>query len=655
MPSRINETITCSNIAKKLGIKHSCNQKYFLNKKNKCRHKLKPYYLSNPSDAEYLHKALSLNTGIGRSSRTPITTQIGRVFGDNAQCFEICDNLRHIITRKIAEVENNPQPEPTTPQEEDEPTAPAGEAGHEDGAIVTIHATDSTTNESSSISTNTGTTTNSITTTAVAPANNQPDPCSRSNNGGENEENESPQNQRCPPRRSPNTILIDVINNIDCIGHRKKPSELKSMTSMRNRADEGLAYLIRLCGYKNLASLIHQKEVMEELFLLMKEIKARALVAFWLTISEIEIPECGERSTEEGEATVADTDGGTKNAEMELFFNQNLSNLKYREATQMLNEATDGKVQLRATKNIFKESRELVNPYQIKNSEYGQAITESGTQSLSTNLQRDADNKIVFKDYSKVPEFLFGASLPLDKALNLILDSLGRVVAQVPNATLDDALQTSMMIGCADAAEMDSLSKINKHVTSFSLVPTSHFLVERCGVYTSSIKNIIPINQLNSKELLDHLKHVLHERFDSWLSIKEGTSYNIEFVDMHDAKFTYTMLQCLAWSRLHKPFCSCDCRRGAGALPDHVCSMFSNETYCELYKRSKQQMLSAAILAAARRSGQYTNKDHRNWVDEHNSGVSHMGLPPESWTILSLAFDVFHGRVNYVKLQVDYC
>ena len=98
MSSR-NETITCSNIAKKLGIMHSCNKNHFLNKKNKCRHKLRPYYLSNQSDAKYLHKALSLNAGIGCSSRTPITTQIGQVFSDNAQCFEICDNLRHLITQ----------------------------------------------------------------------------------------------------------------------------------------------------------------------------------------------------------------------------------------------------------------------------------------------------------------------------------------------------------------------------------------------------------------------------------------------------------------------------------------------------------------------------------------------------------------------------
>ena len=657
MASR-KEFITCSNLAKKIDIKHSCNRKYFLNKKNKCRHKLKPYSLLIPAEEEYLHKVLSLNTSIGRSSRTPMTTRIERVFGHSVQCFEICDNLRHQINKKIAEINRNdpPQLEPVARQQqvEEEQTTTITP-----GAGFVTESVNNPGSESSTIATNTTETVASILrTVAEEGLNNQPNATSGTNNYNdeslyvEEEQMDSSTSQQPISRRSPNSLLIEMINNIDMIQPRKKPSELKSTTSMRKRADEGLAYLIRLCSYRNITSLVHKKEIMEELFLLINEIKARALAAFRLTPSEIEIPATDGHSEE-----LADTDENSNGAQMELFFNQNLSNLKYKEARQMLNHATDGKIKLRPTKDIYQESRDLVNSYQIKNTEYGRSpVTESGTsRSLSTNLEKDADNKIVFKDCSKVPEFLFGANLPLDKAMNLILNSLGKVVAQIPNAMLDNALKTSLMIGCADAAEMDSLSKVNKHVTSFSLVPTSNFLVERCGLYTSSIKNIIPINQLNSKELLDHLKYVLNERFDRWLSVKEGTNYDIEFVDMHDAKFTYTVLQCSAWSRLHKPFCSCDCRRGAGALPDHICSMFSNEKYRELYDRSKQQMQSAAILAAARRSGQYTNQDHRNWVDEHNSGVSHLGLPPETWTILSLAFDVFHGRVNYVKLQVDYC
>ena len=65
-------------------------------------------------------------------------------------------------------------------------------------------------------------------------------------------------------------------------------------------------------------------------------------------------------------------------------------------------------------------------------------------------------------------------------------------------------------------------------------------------------------------------------------------------------------------------------------------------------------MKRSEIIAAVRRSGKYTEKDHRDWVDKHNKGVSHLGVPPTTWSILSLAFDVFHGRTNYVKLQIQY-
>ena len=58
-----------------------------------------------------------------------------------------------------------------------------------------------------------------------------------------------------------------------------------------------------------------------------------------------------------------------------------------------------------------------------------------------------------------MPDFLFGAYLPIDTALSLINACLNLIVSQVPNATLNDAMGTSMLLGCADAAEMDSLQK----------------------------------------------------------------------------------------------------------------------------------------------------------------------------------------------------
>ena len=84
-----------------------------------------------------------------------------------------------------------------------------------------------------------------------------------------------------------------------------------------------------------------------------------------------------------------------------------------------------------------------------------------------------------------MPELLFGVNLPIDKAMTLIFDCLQKVVPQIPNAALNNVIGTSMIIGCANAAKMDTVPKATKHIALFLLVPILRFLVEKCGMYTS--------------------------------------------------------------------------------------------------------------------------------------------------------------------------
>ena len=272
------------------------------------------------------------------------------------------------------------------------------------------------------------------------------------------------------------------------------------------------------------------------------------------TLSKIDIPDCDFEEAERlANPITASSDedqiSSIKNKEFEQFLNENISSKKYKEAAKMIANTTYGKnVAFRSTYHILKPAKELVKEYKIKNTEYvnPSEISSSATSSsnnnqpstsssstrsvsLSANLLRNAeDNRIVLKSDTKTPEFLFGASLPLDTMMNLIIQRVGKIVEQIPGASLHDALGTSMLLGCADAAEMDSLPKVNQHITSFSMVPVSFFLVEKCGFLSSSIKNILPHNQLNSRELIDHVKHVLYERFHCWLSIKEKLTFEIE-------------------------------------------------------------------------------------------------------------------------------
>ena len=43
-------------------------------------------------------------------------------------------------------------------------------------------------------------------------------------------------------------------------------------------------------------------------------------------------------------------------------------------------------------------------------------------------------------------------------------------------------------------------------------------------------------------------------------------------------------------------------------------------------------MRSQAILTAVRWTGEYTEAHHRDGVDEHNHGVSHVGILPTTWS-----------------------
>ena len=71
-------------------------------------------------------------------------------------------------------------------------------------------------------------------------------------------------------------------------------------------------------------------------------------------------------------------------------------------------------------------------------------------------------------------------------------------------------------------------------------------------------------------------------------------------------------------------------------------------------QKNEEKWNHQAMSAALMQSGNYKEKDHLGWVDERKKGVYHLGLPPTKWSISSLAFDMFHSQVNYVKLQARY-
>ena len=109
---------------------------------------------------------------------------------------------------------------------------------------------------------------------------------------------------------------------------------------------------------------------------------------------------------------------------------------------------------MRSTYHIFKPARDLITNYKITNTEFCAHFhqeEETNTTAaapcvtLSVNLEQireDNQAQIVLKSDDKIPEFLFGAFLLLDKVINLIVNCLGKVFAQIQGATLHDTLGT---------------------------------------------------------------------------------------------------------------------------------------------------------------------------------------------------------------------
>ena len=70
----------------------------------------------------------------------------------------------------------------------------------------------------------------------------------------------------------------------------------------------------------------------------------------------------------------------------------------------------------------------------------------------------------------------------------------------------------------------------------------------------------------------------------------QGRRKKPRFIDMHDAKMGYALVQHGLWNRTHTPFLLCKCSRGdAVRSADHVCDFISQEEYVKLKNESSKR------------------------------------------------------------------
>ena len=111
-------------------------------------------------------------------------------------------------------------------------------------------------------------------------------------------------------------------------------------------------------------------------------------------------------------------------------------------------------------------------------------------------------------------------------------------------------------------------------------------LAKRCGVFTTSANNILPIAQLHASEC----KETIGEIMKIWINDTFGTDDDIKklltgcmIYDLADAKALYAMLNHSGWAANLNPYLGCSCAKGSSRLANSICSMITNAQFTELY------------------------------------------------------------------------
>ena len=126
------------------------------------------------------------------------------------------------------------------------------------------------------------------------------------------------------------------------------------------------------------------------------------------------------------------------------------------------------------------------------------------------------------------------------------------------------------------------------------------------------------------------------------------TDANRVYYDMHDSKMLYILTQHSLYNRKHHPFILCTCKRGDAVRdPNYVCKLLPHEQHLTLWDRSKRRWQYKRTNLNA--NEKYDAKDHNDWIDEKNSGISHFGIHPDYLRNDHICFDVFHMTCAITK------
>ena len=211
-----------------------------------------------------------------------------------------------------------------------------------------------------------------------------------------------------------------------------------------------------------------------------------------------------------------------------------------------------------------------------------------------------------------------------------------------------------IVIDSIDGAEHSRSNKSVKSIISFSSTLFTPDCILNKDVTAGSSLNILAWQQIQAVENVPTMSASTQQYFQQKTDLKtcdDLNNSNYTFYDLHNGKMLYLLTQHCSWSRKHHPFILCKCKRGEGVINNnnHICNIITDEEQLTLYQKSEKRYLKKQD-----QSGNYSKKDHSDWVDKYNFGYTHFGIHPNHLPRSSHRFDIFHLKCSITRKLMSY-
>ena len=438
------------------------------------------------------------------------------------------------------------------------------------------------------------------------------------------------------------------------------------------RSDITLCHLLCLAGYskEDVANSQGNSELFEDITNLIGSAKARLIKHTGLTCSNAsrlnssrDVNDLAPPPPDEDDEQATKLSSEDANKEMQSLLISKLPKKEY-EKVSKLQEKTGGK-EFKSYYSIAKDLPEvkgLTFTYDVDDALSGAASNSAlddgeGMMNVAP-INNEPVTAVGSTTEKETKVSVVGAYVSFGDCVKILLQKIKEVVDKTEGVTMEQALDRAYFITCADGAQHNRLPKEKRSVITYSLTIVSRVLVERCGIYPSSSKWIIPHLQLQAKENLQTLRQVLQFRLGNEYRALFTEMSMLRFIpvyDIADGKALYIYTEHCHWASKNKPFLRCKCERGQSLQVG--CQIITDTEYIELQTKSQRRWAKKPDLDALRarqHRNPYSLADHKKWCALENEGVSHFGALGPSYKISSLWFDVFHGRGGIVKVLLKY-